>query len=150
MASKVLKKLMPRHLRIVDLFVEGLTPTQISRIVGLTVTQIQNIRNSPNFQHEFDRRRTIYEEQMNRHLIADQHQTAKDIIQKNQVAAANVLVDLLKSPDPSVGLRSAESLLDRGGNARLLKHHNENRSVVMTLDAESLANLKASLELDSD
>lgn len=148
--TALLQKLMPRHYRIIDLFIEGLTPGEVAKEVGMSVVQIKNIRNSPHFQLEYDRRRTSYERIHDGHLATCNTERAEDIIKKSQPEAARKLTCLLESVDEGIQLRSAESLLDRGGHARLQKIQSTNANVVVALDGDQLARIRETLDLDCD
>ncbi len=52
-----LKKLLPRHYRILELCLDGKNRKDIAEEVGLTPRAVTNVTNSPVFQNEFARRR---------------------------------------------------------------------------------------------
>ncbi len=66
-----LKKLLPRHYRILELCLDGKNRKDIAREVGLTPRAITNITNSPIFQFEYARRRKERQKQNDRAALLE-------------------------------------------------------------------------------
>lgn len=146
---EILKKLMPRHLKIIELVLEGLKLGDIANKVDMSVVQLKNIRNSPTFQHELSMRQESYNSLHDQNMINVQLETAEEVIQDNQLPAAEMLRDILKGEDTAMQFRAAESLLDRGGHPKVQKQDTTSRSIVIALDAGKLDLINETLKLDT-
>lgn len=148
---EILKKLMPRHLKVIDFILEGLTLGVIAQKVGLSVVQLKNIRNSPTFQYELSLRQSNFNSLHDQTLVTKQLESAEDIIQKNQVIAAQTLQDILASADSdnTTKIKVAESFLDRGGHPKVQKQDSISRNIIIALDAGKLELINETLNLDS-
>lgn len=148
MTETYLQKLLPRHHKIIDLFLDGnLTIKQIAEAVSMTPVAIHNIRSSPTFQHELSLRK------LNRDKVLDDiaaiDRTA-EIIDSHTEDAAEKIVTLLSSRDESIALRSASELLDRGGFPKASKIESVVKGAVVVMSAEDLTRIERTLELEND
>ena len=107
-----LQRLLPRHFKIIDLCLAGLSRKQIADEVGLTTQAVSNITNSPLFQDEIARRRKKLEKEVDQEVV-DGLKEARDLIIQNAKKAAQVHVDLLEEEDPRIRQASASAILQK-------------------------------------
>jgi uncharacterized protein with beta-barrel porin domain len=99
-----LKRLKPRHYRIVDMVLAGKSRIKIALAVGMTPRAISMVTGSQVFQREVAARR----EEMNR----KQDQTAAETMNRASVLAAQKMVELLDHPNPRIAQASANAILN--------------------------------------
>lgn len=148
-----IKKLLPRHNKILDLCLEGWSLGAIASEVGISIVQLKNVRNSPCFQHQLANRRSKMEQEKDILTIRseiDSGNNARQILDSNQNAAADVLVDLMTTGNSTTKFRSAESILDRTGLIKVSGSVNQNQNIHVILDSEDVDRLTKSLELDKE
>jgi len=106
------QRLQTKHLRIVDLALEGLGAKEIASIVGMTPVGIGMLLRSPLVQAEISRRRGLSESVQDeaRGLVPNE---ALKILQNAAVPAANVQVSLLEAEDDSIRQRASKEILER-------------------------------------
>ncbi len=147
-----IKKLLPRHNKILDLCLEGLSLQKIAEAVSISIVQLKNIRNSPCFQHELAKRRSKIEHEKDILIVRseiDECNNAKQVLDANQQEAANVLVDLMNGgKHEQTRFKSAESILDRTGAIKVSGSVNQNQNVNVVLTSEDVDRLITSIELD--
>ena len=112
MAQNELKRLLPRHYKILSLCLEGFRRTDIAEALGMSPVGVGLIINSPLFQDELARQR-VGKNQDSRDIAATQDLDAMNILQKAASAAAQKHVDLLQSTNERTSQLSANSILDR-------------------------------------
>lgn len=107
------KKLLPRHYRILELRLAGLSNKAIAESVDCTPQTVGIVSRSPLFRAEYQRR--LASQTQNRVVEeADAFASlARSTLEQNAERAAQTQVDLLESEDDSVRLRSSGSILDR-------------------------------------
>jgi hypothetical protein len=143
-----IQKMTPRHYRILDLYIQGLTINEIAEVVGMTRPSVSVITNAPCFQHEAAIRRKAFEEDIDEKL-AEKTSEAREILQKSAGQAAKVLCTMLsdKGASRSIRLKSAESILDRTGHAKQQRVDSENNTIV-NMKREDLELLNETLALE--
>jgi len=143
-SHSVVQRLLPRHLKIMDLHLEGTTYSEIASRVGLKKRQVANIVNSPVFQSSLSLRRSKIEDSVDEEIIKTQ-QSVLDVIKENTLAAVDKLVDLMDSENPSVARQSANDILDRGGFPKTSRQETESTQTLI-LDDEQAKVLTLTLE----
>jgi len=121
-----LKHLLPHHMRILDLTLEGIPRPEIASLVDMTPQQISNIQNSPVFQDELARRRERRNDIVDR-TSANALVEAKEKLTALSVQAVEVLESHLGHQDARVQQSAAKDILDRV----LKKDGNESQSIVL-------------------
>jgi len=147
--NETVKKLTPRHYRILDLCLTGLTPKQISKELGMSQAQVSIVINSPSFQHQFAIRRASLESVQNEH-ISSELDAVKETLRKSAKAAADKLIYHMNSPDSKISLKSATEILDRTGYSKEQKLGEDgllNPEIVV--NSTDLTILRESFALDS-
>jgi len=112
-----LDKLNPRHFKILDLCIRGLSAGEIAEELSMHKNQISAVINSPNFQHQLSIRRASYEEKADAQQIHAEDEATR-VLKESAVEAAQKLKTHLTSEDDTVSLRSATAILDRTGHAK--------------------------------
>lgn len=135
-SHSVLQRLLPRHLKIMDLHLEGLSYQDIATRVSLKKRQVANIVNSPVFQQALAIRRSKIEDNVDEHLIKTQ-ESVLDIIKENTFAAVDKLVDLMSSDNDSVARQSANDILDRGGFPKVQRQEQDTTTTLILEDDQA-------------
>ncbi len=146
-----IKKLLPRHNKILDLCLEGWSLQKIAQEVDISIVQLKNVRNSPCFQHELATRRSKIEQEKDILIIRseiDSGDNARQTLEDNQNQAANCLVDLMENGTQMSRFKSAESILDRTGVIKVSGSVNQNQNISVMLSSEDVDRLTSTLELD--
>lgn len=146
-----IKKLLPRHNKILDLCLEGWSLQKIALEVDISIVQLKNVRNSPCFQHELATRRAKIEHEKDILIVRseiDECNNAKQVLDENQQEAANTLVDLMNGGTEMSRFKCAESILDRTGVIKVQGTINKNQNLSVVLSSEDVERLTTSLELD--
>ncbi len=117
--------LTPRHLKILDLCLQGWRNKDIAGHLGMGQTQVSVIINSPSFKHEFAMRRHGLEERFD-DRTADFIDEATQELKANATNAAQKLVKSLDSQNELIVLKSANDILDRTGHAKVIQ---ENKTI---------------------
>jgi len=149
MTSVQITKLNPRHNKIIDYCVEGMTVKQIAEKLNMSQRQVSIIINSGAFQHQLATRRSAYEEDHDEKLAESEVQTAHDILQQHAAEAAQKLVAGLKFGTDALQLRSAESILDRTGTTKITRQETDDKPII-NISREDLQLLKETLELERE
>lgn len=109
-----IRRILPRHSKILDLSLAGHKNVTIAKIVGMTTGAISLILRSPLVQSELKRRRESSTEievmKLDREAVRGK---ALSILEQESSTAAETIVQLMGCEDPSIQLRSAVSILDR-------------------------------------
>lgn len=141
------EKLNPRHYRIVDLTLLGVSAVDIASEVGINVASVGVIQRAPTFQHELALRRHRVTETVDLQLT-NSHEQVENCLKNAALAAANKLVGSLDSLDEDIQIKSATELLDRTGHQKVNKI--ESKSVVLVLTPDDLTRIEQSLLLDRE
>jgi len=143
------QKLTPRHYKILDYCVAGLTTQQIAAKLCMTRTQVGIVISSPSFQHQFGLRRAQLEE-IQADVEVAHIDEVRDTLQKSAKDAADKLINCMSSDNENIKLKSATEILDRTGYPKEQKMSgdagNKTQIIVSKLD---MLNLTESLKLDS-
>ena len=107
-----LKRLLPRHFKIISLSLAGMSNKEIAAVTGMTEGAISRIVSSPVFQSEIERRRRRQESVVDESLGGTLVQ-AKQILESAAAKAAKTQVELLSEESPVVRQRASTSILDR-------------------------------------
>ena len=137
-----LQKLQSRHLRMIDLSLEGRTRKDIAEIVGMTPQNVYLVSESPLFQQELARRREKKDEHHDSDTLLALEE-AKNILSRGASQAAQVHVDLLDSQSERVKQASASAILDRTGLAPQRQEESQVQPVI--LNVEVFNNLQTAL-----
>jgi hypothetical protein len=146
-SETILAKLAPRHFKIIDLCLEGLPKNEIATRVNMGPRQLENVMNSPSFQHQLTLRRAQHEAQHDEAVAVAAIHTADHLLQKESTNAATELILQLTSDDETTRFRSAESILDRTGYAKVTKAQNTQLSAVLNVPVEQLSTINETLKL---
>lgn len=111
-----LKRMLPRHFRILDLYLTGeMNIKDIAEAVGMTPQGVGLIVKNPIFQKEAGRRRSSLERKTEDKIAGSTVESARKVIENAALDAARTHVKLLVSNDDKVKQRSASEILDRAG-----------------------------------
>ncbi len=141
-----IQRLQAKHLRIVELLLDGTAKKDIAETLGLTPAGVINITNSAIFQHELARRRT---ERVGRLDEAENIRRlgAADILDQASSDAARTQVGLLTDENSKVRQVSAMDILDRTGFPRVTKSESRSVTAQIVLDGDAIDRIqKASRE----
>lgn len=111
-APHQLQKLIPRHFKILDLYLEGMSQVDIAKEVGMHQANIGLVVRSPVFQNELALRRSLREKD-EKELRQTGLVQAKGVLEGAAFRAAETQVGLLESEDDRIKLASSNSILDR-------------------------------------
>ena len=147
-----LQDLLPRHNKIIDLYLDGQwNHTQIASKVGVSPVTVKNVLAMPSAQDVIARRRKVKEEikdTISAREELDHVEEARLLLNDNAKVAAEALIESLFSEDEKLRNKGANDILDRIGIARVAKNENQNKSMVVTLDAETASRILETLTLD--
>jgi len=132
MSQHELSRLSPRHFRILDLALEGLSKKDIAMAVGMTPQAISLITKSPLFQDQLERRRNHIERKTDE-AIGATVVDARNHLQQHALEAAETQVSLLEAENESVRLHSATAILDR-----VMETSDKNKVDAPLINVESL------------
>lgn len=135
----VVKNLLARHEKMIDLAVEGQTPHEMSKTLGVPYRQIYNIHATPAFQHKLGLRRERMMERVEDKVI-DRVQTVQEYLADQTMYAATRLRALMDSPNDGVARQATNDVLDRTGFAKVTKNENINTSVEIDSDMAKTIN----------
>jgi predicted transcriptional regulator len=141
-----LKRLLPRHFRIMELVLLGKKQTEIAEELGLSNYGVSVIINSPVFQEELGRRR----EEQNAH--ADEVEVvrrlnAREVLDRVAVEVAQRQVALLESPDERVAQKAAMDILDRTGYPKVSRAEGQHVVASIILDEKYLERIQETTRL---
>ena len=142
-------KLTPRHLKIVDYCIEGLTPKDIASKLLMSSRQVGIIINSASFQHQLSIRRSSFEKDIDEKL-AETEVHAADILKSAAITAAKRVVLGMGSQNEGLAIRAAESILDRSGNAKLMRAEPMDKNPTIHISHDDLELLNETLRLENE
>jgi len=143
-----IEKLTPRHYRILDFAVAGLTSGEIAKNLSMTKAMVSIVMQSPSFQHQFALRRSKLEDKQDEHN-ANSVDEVKKVLQDSAIDAAKKMIDHVNSPNENISLKSASEILDRAGYPKESKVAQSNEvATQIIINSVDFANLKESLDLD--
>jgi len=112
-SSYHIKRLLPRHYKMLELHLAGVSNKAIAETVGCTPQSVSIVIRSPMFKSELQRRMA---DQTESHIAQEADafaSLARTTLEQASERAAQTQVELLDSEDDSVKLRSSSSILDR-------------------------------------
>jgi len=136
-----LQRLMPRHYKIIDLSLAGLSPSDIAKEVGLTPRSISLITRSPVFQGELARRRKTLERDVDDAIVSGVDK-ARERIDELAGRAAEVQEGLLESDSEMMQSTTARDILDR----TIGKKGEGSSGTMVRIDADQINILQVALE----
>ena len=108
-----MKRLLPRHHRILDLCIQGLNSGSIAEILGMHKDSISLITRSPLFQDALARRRDKHTETIDQ-KDAETLTRSRALLEEASEQAAQTQIDLLdEDKNDSIRLRASQHILDR-------------------------------------
>lgn len=116
MSQNEIQRMLPRHFRILELTLHGLSRSQVAEEIGMSPEGVGLILKSPIFQSELSRQREeLLGKTQEAAQVATEHSVARaqEILQGAASQAAEKHVTLLQSEDEAIAQRSANSILDR-------------------------------------
>jgi len=124
------KRLLPRHYKILELFLTGLSIKDVARKVNMTPMGISYIYNSPVFQDALKRRQKGLNEKVDDgHVASIMH--ARSVLDEASLDASKLHASVVRDDDLPIRERqvSATAILDRVGLGR--SERTEKPTVVM-------------------
>ncbi len=110
--GRELKRLLPRHQKILSMQLAGMKSTEIARMLGLTTESVRMVVNSPVYMSEISRRQSSISAREDS-LLAGGVSRAREIIDENAAFAAETQVSLLSDKSSQVKRSAAKDILDR-------------------------------------
>lgn len=107
-----LRRLLPRHYKIMELRNQGYTVKDIAQALCLSQGGVSNIINSPLFKDESARRNQIQDKQLSE-ARNEQEISSRDYLRKHELAAAKKLTSLMNSQNEKIAQSSAIEILNR-------------------------------------
>ena len=147
MALSVIQELNPRHHKILDYCIAGLTNKQIAEKLNMSDRQVCIIIKAQSFQHELAIRRSAFQQDLDEKL-ATQEDEAANHLKQNAFKAAKVLSGCLNSPSDHIKLRSAESILDRTGHQKATPQKQQDDKTIINISRDDLLLLQETLEME--
>lgn len=143
-----IQQLNPRHYKILDLSLDGLSNIDIATAVGMSKEAISLIINSPSFQHELAMRRAVRDHQSDNNAAAGHTANpALKALQEGALQAARRLVIAVSDPSPTVAIKASDSILDRVGIGKVEKQEISQRSVSINITADDAAAITETIKM---
>lgn len=109
-----IQRLLPRHFKIIELFLAGHSIATIAEALEMSSGAVSLILKSPLIQHELATARKQSREPEVLALDRDALRSkVNSILETATVKAAAVQVELLDNPNPAIALKASTSILDR-------------------------------------
>lgn len=142
-----IQKLNARHYGILEKCLRGWTAKAISEHYGMSQGQVSVVINSSSFQYQLAERRAKLNDRQDQDIV-EQTKVVDDAIAGHTMAAIGRLGFVVNNPKSRDGdaIRAADSILDRGGHARVQK--TESKSVSVTIDAEDAKLIAETMGMD--
>ena len=141
----VVQQLSARHYKIVELCLRGWVPKAIAEHLDMSQQQVSNVINSSSFQYQLAERRAKLNDRQDQDIVESTNKV-DDAISKHTMAAVNRLGLVITAGKDGDAIRACDSVLDRGGHARVQK--TEQKSVTVTIDAKDAALIAETMEMD--
>ena len=143
--TTAIQKLSARHYKILELCLRGWTGKDIAEHLNMGAQQVSIVINSSSFQYQLAERRSKLNDRVDQDIVEG---TAKvdEAIARHTMAAVDRLGLVVIAGKDGDAIRAADSILDRGGHARVQK--TEQRSVSVTIDAKDAALIAETMEMD--
>ena len=139
------QKLNGRHYGILEKCLRGWTAKVIAEHYDMSQGQISIIINSPSFQYQLAERRSKLNDRQDQDIV-EQVTKVDEAIAGHVMAAVDRLGYIVTEGKDGDAIRAADSILDRGGHARVQK--TESKSVSVTIDAEDAQLIAETMEMD--
>ncbi len=141
-----LERLQAKHLRIVELALQGMPSVRIARELEMSQSSIYNVMNAPIFKTELARRRE------ERNALQDQaaavgELNAKDLLASHSAFAAKTQIGLLSADNDRIRQIAAMDILDRTGHPKVTRQDSKQLRAVVVLDAAAVQRLQETTEL---
>jgi len=149
MTVQSITHLTPRHNKILDYCIEGLTPKLIAEKLSISARQVGIIINSDSFQHQLAIRRQSFAEDHDNKLSETEVSDAHSILTEHAAAASKRLVAGLMSQSESIAIRSAESILDRTGTVKITRQEQDDKPII-NISHDDLVLLNETLRLEKE
>lgn len=141
-ATNHVRRLLPRHFKVLELTLAGHDVKTIAQATEMSTSSVSLLQRSPLFQLELTKARRESSVTDIATLDRQAHVAkAQSILADASDRAASTLVDLLDNPDPSIQLRGAEKILDR-----VFSHSNGGAGVVINISTEQVQLLQLALK----
>jgi hypothetical protein len=134
-----LKRLVPRHFRIMDMHLQGLDHASIAAQLGISRMSVSLVVNSPLFQDALSKRRAVITRETDAQTV-DTTLRANRVLEAASHEAAMTQVDLLSSEDERVRLQASNAILDR-----VLESKSNPGTRVTVISGEMLEGLRLAL-----
>lgn len=138
--SYEIKKLLPRHYKIMDLLLLGKKQKEIAREVNLSEQAVSSIVNSRIFKEQLPFRKKQVEQKPDKDGLS-----AGDLLHRALVTSAKRLCQMLYSEDDRVALRAAMDILDRAGYPKCLRTQITKRPKTAVIDDQVAKRLEQAL-----
>lgn len=149
MATQSIQNLTPRHYRILDCAIAGLSTNETAKAVGMSPHTVSIILHSPSFQHQFAVRRSQIETTQADHQ-ATEIDDVKKVLREAALSAAEKLISGISSENAGIALKSATEILDRSGYPKEQKVSNNTQAATQVIiNTADLKNLTESLSMVS-
>jgi hypothetical protein len=132
-----IERIRVRHLRIMDLALEGRNNIEIANELDMDPGTIGAIINSPLFQNELAKRRQV-SKRTQEHAELHAVTRAKQMIEDASTIAAGKMIELVDNEDSSVAFRATKDILDRV----LGTQDDQRRNQPVVINAEKLVLLQ--------
>ena len=136
-----IKRLLPRHHKMVELMLQGWSRKDIAGEMKMTPRAISLISGSSIFQDELSRRRRERHRAMDQALEVSTVR-AQAVFARKARDAVDVQIKLLQADNPRVRLAASKAILDRSGIDEIRSQGPEG----LVLTAEQAGRLRVALE----
>ncbi|KKL64673.1 hypothetical protein LCGC14_2162600 [marine sediment metagenome] len=140
-----IQQLSARHHKIVELCLRGWIPKDIAEHLDMSQQQVSIVINSSSFQYQLAERRSKLNDRVDQDIV-EQTQKVDDAIAEHTMSAVSRLGLIATAGKDSDAIRACDSILDRGGHARVQK--TESKSVSVTIDASDAKLIAETMEMD--
>ncbi len=140
-----IQQLSARHHKIVELCLRGWIPKDIAEHLDMSQQQVSIVINSSSFQYQLAERRSKLNDIVDQDIV-EQTQKVDDAIAEHTMSAVSRLGLIVTAGKDGDAIRACDSILDRGGHARVQK--TESKSVSVTIDASDAKLIAETLEMD--
>ena len=145
--SSIVRRLLPRHFRILEMVMAGHTNKVISETLEMHRDTVTAVTRSPIFQAELVRMRkddpVTDMLEMDRNAVIGK---ARSILEQAVEPAANKMVELLETEDPALQFRASGNILDRVFG----KADEKQNAPVISLQAEQVQLLVLAMKESDD
>lgn len=141
-----IKRMMPRHFRMIDLHVAGLSNVDIAKTLECTPQSVGIVLRSPIVRKEIQRQLSIKSDGSIEQDLDAFASRALAALEESSEKAANTQIDLLESDDDSVKLRASSSILDRVLGKPEPQHASEGAHIKIEINTQDAQLLMVALQ----